>query len=328
MKRLFITITLTAVAAFGQQQINQMSDFAVGKVIRASAPVTAIEGTSPLTHPFTVVARHPRAGCANTAECGEIFYTYEGKNLRTSVGTTVQYGWMFATQPAIANYMGLSNDSGAPAMADTALASEIVANGLTRAVADSLTNSSTTLAVPAAPAGTVVGTTGSTTYYYWVAACNQGICTTPSAASTAVTTANATLSTTNYVSVAFTAVAGAATYQIYRTTSSSAPSGTVSVLVGGLPSCTSGGSCTALDQSNTLSSVTIPGSNLTNYGKAVLVHTWTCSTASQSAQKFGIFNGSGSFSAPTTNALVFEGLFTQVNLNVGDTFQLSWTGYF
>ena len=47
----------------------------------------------------------------------------------------------------------------------------------------------------------VVGTTRSTTYYYWVAACNQGICTTPSAGSTAVTTANATLSTTNYVSV-------------------------------------------------------------------------------------------------------------------------------
>lgn len=319
MKAILIGI-LMAASTLAQTQVNQTQEFVQTQVVRAPVGMPT-DGGAPPVHPFTVVARHPKAGCDNTAECGEIFYTHKGHNLRTSAGTTWQYNQMAGTTAAVGTYMALTNTAITPAFADTTLSGEIAVNGLERGLADTVTNGSTTLAVPAAATATVVGTTGSTSYYYWVAACNQGICTTPSAASNNVTTANATLSTTNYVSVAFTAVAGASTYQVYRTTTSAAPT-TGSVLVGGQPACTAAGNCVVLDTSNTLSAVTIPGSNLTNYGKYVLVKTWTCSTASQSAQAFGIFNAS------SNGTMIFEGTFTQVNLNVGDTFQLTWTAYF
>jgi hypothetical protein len=246
--------------------------------------------------------------------------------MRTSAGTTWQSQLMGDTSTPTVNaqafYMGLTNTAVVPAEADTTLSGEIVANGLTR-VAGTYADASTTLAVPAAATASVVGTTGAVSYWYWTAACNQGVCTTPSPASNNITTANATLSTTNYDSIAFTGQNGAATYQVYRTTSSSAPTGTVTVLVGGaIVSCTAALACTALDQSNTLTSVVIPGSNLTNFGKYTLVHTWTCTTTTQSAQAFGIFT------AVSSGTMPFEGIFTQVALNVNDTFQLTETVFF
>lgn len=285
--------------------------------LRATGPV---DGTGTPGHPFTVIARHPKAGCADTAVCGDIYYTYTGHNLRTSAGTTWQYNQMAGTTAAVGTYLALTNTAITPQEADTTLSGEIATNGLSRANSTP-TNASTTLSVPAAPTAAVVGTAGSTTYYYWVEACNQGVCTTLSPASTPVTTANATLSTTNYVSVTWTPIPGAASYQLLRTTTSSAPSGTVSDLVGNVAAC-SATTCTQLDTSNSLTSVTVPSSNLTNMGKYTLVYTWTCSGSAQQAQAYGVLN------AASSGTLVFEGTFTQVSLNPGDTFQLVESVYY
>ena len=292
-------------------------------------------------HPLYFEQRRPDPGCAKrlnlkppksakasdaafrqweTSTCGTLIASGWTHNLRTTAGTNWQYNQMAGTAAAVGTYLALTNTAITPAEADTTLSGEIVANGLARALS-SPTNASTTLSVPGTPSATVVGTTGATTYYYWVAACNQGICTTPSAASGTVSTANGTLSTSNYVSVTWTPVPGAATYQVYRTTTNVAPSGTSSVLVNNSPACSSS-TCTELDQSNSLLSTTIPGSNLTNFGKYTLVYTWTCNTASQSAQAFGVFNASSS------GTLIFEGTFTPVSLNVNDTFALTETVFF
>lgn len=274
------------------------------------------------SHPVRVVARHPKAGCAQTEVCGEIFLDEWTHNLRTSVGTTWQSQLMSRTTTPTdnnqANWMALTNTAITPAMADTALSGEIVANGLSRAQG-TYTDSSGVISVPAAGTASVIGTTGATSYWYWVIACAQGICTTISAASNNITTSNATLSTTNYNQITFTGVTGATSYQILRTTSSSAPTGTVSDLVGNQAFCTAALACTVYDQSNTLASVTIAASNLTNYGHYALAHTWTCTTSAQSAQAFGIL------SASSGGTLAFEGTFTQAILNVGDTLTLTET---
>src|SRR5579863_296267 len=273
---------------------------------------SATEGTGTPGHPYHVEARHAD---------GTVFYSYDGWNMRTSAGTTWQSQLMGDTStPTVntqCNYIGLTNTAVTPAEADTTLSGEIAANGLSRAQA-TYTDASTTLSVPAAPVASVVGTTGAVSYWYWVAACNQGICTTPSLASNNITTANSTLSTTNYNHITWTGQQGAATYQVYRTTSSAAPSGTVSDLVGGNPECDSTTTtCSMDDESNTLTSVTIPASNLTNFGKFTLVHTWTSTANAVSAQAFGVF------SAVSSGTLCFEGTFTQVTLNTNDTFQLT-----
>lgn len=315
MKTFLRALALMAAGAclFGQSDQSGVGDHAQFTVLRGRFPVEGFTGTP--GHPYHIEARH---------KDGTLFYTFDGHNLRTSAGTTWQSSIMGNTStPTVntqENYLGLTNTAVTPAEADTTLSGEISSNGLGRAQG-TYADASTTLAVPAAPTAAVVGTTGAVTYNYWVAACNQGICTTPSLTSNQLTTANATLSTTNYNSITFTGQNGASTYQVYRTTSGSAPSGTVSVLVGGQPSCTAALACTVLDQSNTLTSVTIPGSNLTNFGKFTLVHTWTA-TATQSAQAFGVF------SAISSGTMAFEGTFTQVTLNNGDTFQLTESIYF
>ncbi|HXP88832.1 MAG TPA: hypothetical protein VN841_29190 [Bryobacteraceae bacterium] len=296
----------------------------------ATAPVAASTGLEQsealwaLTHPVHVEARHPVPGCLKTEECGELFFSGETHNMRTSAGTTWQSQLMGDTStPAVnnqCNNIALTNTAFTPAEADTTLSGEITTNGLARAQA-TYTDASTTLSVPAAPTASVLGTAGSTSYWYWVAACNQGICTTPSAASNNITTANATLSATNFNTITWTGQNGASTYQVYRTTSSTAPSGTVTDQVQGNPDCSAALACEQDDESNTLLSVTIPGSNLTNFGKFTLVHTWTA-TASQSAQAFGVLTASSS------GTMCFEGTFTPVSLNNGDTFQLTETVYF
>ncbi len=290
--------------------IQDKSDISIGR----GRAVT--EGTGTPGHPYHIEARHAD---------GTLFYTYDGVNLRTSAGTTWQSQLMGSVStPTVntqCNYIALTNTAITPAEADTTLSGEIAVNGLSR-VQSVYTDVSTTLTVPVAPVASVVGTTGAVSFFYWVAACNQGICTTPSLVSNNITTANATLSTTNYNHVTWTGQQGAATYQVYRTTSNSAPSGTVTVQVSGNPECDSTTTvCSIDDESNTLVSVTIPASNLTNFGKFTLVKTFTASGA-QSAQAFGIFT------AISTGTMCFEGTFTQVSLNTNDTFQLTESVFF
>ena len=117
--------------------------------------------------------------------------------------------------------------------------------------------SSSPVASPAAPTVTNIGTAGSTTYYYWVTATNASGETLLSP-SGVTTTSNATLDGTNYNQIDWTAVSGATGYKVYRTTTATAPSGTGSFLVGA-PATN-----TINDQSNALSSVTMPTLNTTD----------------------------------------------------------------
>jgi hypothetical protein len=318
---LLVAAVLAVVIAVGQTDKRTYSDTVTVSVGRNRGPFIL---TPFLPHPYHVEARHPKPGCTNTALCGERFYAYDGANLRTSAGTTWQSQLMGSisgpTDNAQAKYMGLTNTAITPAMADTALSGLITSNGLSCSVADSFNDTSGVVAVPGTPTAAVVGTTGAVTYNYWVMASSQGIYTTLTATSNQLTTANATLSTTNYNTITFTGSAGATGYAVLRTTSGTPPSGTVSDLVGGNASCTAALACTVYDQSNTLTSVTIPASNLTNYGHFTLVKTWTDTTAGQSAQAFGIFTNSA-----CTSNMRFEGTFTPVSLNVNDTFQLTET---
>jgi hypothetical protein len=71
-----------------------------------------------------IVARH---------KDGTVFYDQTFHNLRTNAGINWQYNQMAGTTAAVCTYIALSNDSGSPAATDTAVASEITANGLARA---------------------------------------------------------------------------------------------------------------------------------------------------------------------------------------------------
>jgi hypothetical protein len=273
------------------------------------------EITSGLVHPVHVVVVHD----------GIVTHDDWTHNIRTSAGTTWQYNQMAGTTAAVGNYVGLTATAITPAQADTSLSGEITTNGLGRS-SMTVANLSGTLTVPSAPTATPVGTTGAITYYYWAAACGNGpICTTPSATSGGTTSANATLSATNYNSVTFTGQLGATSYQLYRTTSNSQPSGTASILVGGTPACSVSGtvvSCTWNDVSNTLSSVVIPSSNLTNFGEYSLAHTWTA-TGTQSVQAGAVFNAASSGTMP------FEFLLTNnYTLFANDTITITEYVYF
>lgn len=84
----------------------------------------------------------------------------------------------------------------------------------------------TALASPAAPTVTVEGTAGTTDYSYAIAALDGNGGETAASAATAITTGNATLSSSDYNALSWTAVTGASGYAIYRTASAGTPSTT------------------------------------------------------------------------------------------------------
>ena len=141
------------------------------------------------------------------------------------------------------------------------------------------------------------------------------------------------MSATAYITGTFTGQAGAASYVIVRSNSGTPPSGSLAggstqsstgQISGGV-ACGTGATptCIFVDTSNTLTAFTVPASNLTNFGKATLIYTWTCTVAGVSnIQGFGVFDASSS------GTLMFEGTFTPVSLNVNDTLQLTETIYF
>jgi hypothetical protein len=75
------------------------------------------------------------AAKACDADPSTVYFTHTEHNLRTNAGGDWQASVMgnTAAQPASCNYIAVSNDATAPAAGDTTLASEIAANGLTRA---------------------------------------------------------------------------------------------------------------------------------------------------------------------------------------------------
>jgi hypothetical protein len=108
------------------------------------------------------------------------------------------------------------------------------------------------------------GTQGTTVYYYWAAGQDRIGNRTLPVFLTSATTANATLSGSNYVVVPFIPGAGTSVTYILRTTTNVAPTGTGSYL------CSAGTynslvitAATINDVSNTLSSFTVPARNTT-----------------------------------------------------------------
>jgi hypothetical protein len=81
------------------------------------------------------------------------------------------------------------------------------------------------LSSPSAPTVAAQGTTGSTSWGYKIAACsNSGE--TMCSSETTISDGNATLSSTNFNRVSWTAVAGAVEYKVYRSTAGGTPSTT------------------------------------------------------------------------------------------------------
>lgn len=323
MKKILALLALASACALAQGlDGGTASDFGTVAVHRAA--FTLPSESFILPHPVHVEARHPKEGCEDTAICGEIFFDDNIFNLRSSAGTTWQSQLMGSVSaPSVntqCNYMAVTNTAITPAFADTTLSGEIATNGLSRAQG-TYTDSSGVITIPAAPTVTPTGTTGATTLWYNVLACGQGICTSIST-STSTTTANATLSATNYNHVSWTPVTGATSYLLLRNTSNSF-TGAMTAVAGrdstSQPDCSTG-TCFLDDIANTLAgtAITVPASNLTNYGHFTLVHTWTA-TGTQSAQAFGIFT------AVSSGTMCFEGTFTTVTLNSGDTLQLTET---
>ncbi len=113
---------------------------------------------------------------------------------------------------------------------------------------------SVTAIAPAAPptvSVVPVGTTGSTTYYYWVVS-NFTLGNSAPSAAASLTNAAATLSGVNYDKVTWGAVTGANSYDVLRTTTATAPTGACACAV-----ATAVSGVTQNDQSNTLSAYTV-----------------------------------------------------------------------
>jgi hypothetical protein len=83
-----------------------------------------------------------------------------------------------------------------------------------------------TISAPSAPTVTATGTTGSTSWAYAVAALDGKGGETAASPVTTITNGNATLSSTNYNAISWTAVTGAAGYAVYRTTAGGTPNTT------------------------------------------------------------------------------------------------------
>jgi hypothetical protein len=146
LKRVSATLFLLASAIFlcAQNQVaigtSGASASQVGRNRGVLEGKTRLPGQHNAVH---VVARHPKAGCLKTEECGTIFYDTQSMNLVTNAGLNWLADIMSnTTTPAVnaqCNYIGLSNGAGVPAATDTALATtvgaEIAANGLSRAQA-------------------------------------------------------------------------------------------------------------------------------------------------------------------------------------------------
>jgi len=82
------------------------------------------------------------------------------------------------------------------------------------------------ISAPAAPTVTATGTTGTTTWAYAVAALDGKGGETTASPTTTITNGNATLSSTNYNAISWTAVSGAAGYAVYRVTAGGTPNTT------------------------------------------------------------------------------------------------------
>lgn len=122
IQKLIVAVVCLATFAIGAEKFSTTTKVAVS-VGRHSV---ATENLSGKVHDVYVTARHAD---------GTVYAFRHVHNLRTNAGADAQASQMAntAAQAASCNYIAVSNDAAAPAAGDTTLASEIAANGLTRA---------------------------------------------------------------------------------------------------------------------------------------------------------------------------------------------------
>ncbi len=136
-KRIVMTLALTASWLGAQDARVPVADTMKAQVGR-NRPIT--ETVNVKSNLVTIVARHPKAGCLNTAECGEVFYKSTSHNLVTNAGLNWLADIMSNTStPSVnaqCNWIGLSSGTGTPLVTDTALATsvgtELTTNGMAR----------------------------------------------------------------------------------------------------------------------------------------------------------------------------------------------------
>jgi hypothetical protein len=133
-----LALVIQPVVMFGAQGTREKLTTDAKAQISAGLHSTVTENLPQPVHPVLLEWRHCQK-YADPAECAKdpstLFKSELTHNLRTNAGADAQASQMgnTATQAASCNYIALTNDSGAPAATDTTVASEIAANGLSRA---------------------------------------------------------------------------------------------------------------------------------------------------------------------------------------------------
>lgn len=133
-------VCLCGGAAFSQTEKTAIGD-RVAIVVQRALP-SSVEISQAIGHADGAAKAHSYFGDGlavgpNTVEItarhadGSVFYHYVGHNLKTYVGGDMIASAISntATQPAAANYMVISSDTGTPAASDTAVTGEITTNG-------------------------------------------------------------------------------------------------------------------------------------------------------------------------------------------------------
>lgn len=237
LKRIALTVALLAAAAFGQLQrfdstatavTGQPGSIQLQAVLPGSTVYVCTGSTQPCSAPGTASLYSDIAGTVplpqplNADASGKFGFYWSGATITWTA--TPPQGSIGAVQSAT-------------------VTSPLAAQQI-----------SVSTPQPAAPSSvtvTPVGTTGGTTYYYWVVS-NFTIGNSAPSLSAVITNAAATLSTVNYDKVAWTTVTGANTYDVLRTATATVPSGACACAV-----ATSVNALTANDQSNSLSAYTV-----------------------------------------------------------------------
>ncbi len=145
----FLVVFLAVGLGVPQSQIFNARAYGQAPGVMRNSHSVMIERYVPRQNWVHIVARH---------KDGTIFSDQWVHNLRVNAGINWQYNQMAGTSAAVCTYLALSNDSGAPAAGDTAVASEITGANLARANA------------------TPTHTTNATSYtltYTWTANANQ-----------------------------------------------------------------------------------------------------------------------------------------------------------
>ncbi len=137
-KRIAISIALLTASVLGAQNTQVPASSKAQAQVGRTRPmsVEAGPGTPGKHNLVTIVARHPKAGCKDTAVCGEIFYQSQNYNLVVNVGLNWLADIMGNTStPSVnkqCNYIALTGTAITPAAGDTTLSGEISTAGLAR----------------------------------------------------------------------------------------------------------------------------------------------------------------------------------------------------